>query len=281
MTFRHSLSQLGLPLVAGVWIGLGLAGMDRGEPARESAAVPDPLPAVGGSNGWAQHAPGTPPSSGPGAASAQARIRANVPTRFNPDVESPRVDAQVFLDPFSSVIGDVEIGAGVYVAPFASIRGDEGQPIHIGNGSNLQDGVVIHGLETVSQGEPVPEHSYTVQGKRYAVYVGERVSLAHQSQIHGPAWIEDDVFVGMQALIFKAHVEKGVVVEPGATIIGVTVAAGRYVPARAVVTTQEAADRLPEITYSYGLRAINQSMVRANRSLAESYLGSVPAAPGR
>ena len=249
MTFRRSLSQLGLPLVAGVWIGLCLAGMNRGEPGRESAAVPDPLPAVGGSADGAQHAPGPPPSKGPG--------------------------------PLSSVIGDVEIGAGVYVAPFASVRGDEGQPIHIGNGSNLQDGVVIHGLETVSQGEPVPEHSYTVQGKRYAVYVGERVSLAHQSQIHGPAWIEDDVFVGMQALIFKAHVEKGVVVEPGATIIGVTVAAGRYVPARAVVTTQEVADRLPEITYSYGLRDINQSMVRANRSLAESYSGSVPAAPGR
>lgn len=127
----------------------------------------------------------------------------------------------------------------------------------------------------------MPEHSYTVQGKRYAVYVGERVSLAQQAQIHGPAWIGDDVFVGMQALIFKAHVEKGVVVEPGATIIGVTVAAGRYLPARAVVTTQEVADRLPELTYSYGLRAINQSMLRANRSLAESYSGRLPAAPGR
>ncbi len=281
MTFRRSLSQLGLPLVAGVWIGLGLAGMDRGEPDRESATVPDSLPAVGGSHGWAQHAPGPPPSRDPGAASAQARIRANVPTEFKPGGESPRVGAHVFLDPLSSVIGDVEIGAGVYVAPFASVRGDEGQPIHIGNGSNLQDGVVIHGLETVYQGEPVPEHSYTVQGKRYAVYVGERVSLAHQSQIHGPAWIEDDVFVGMQALIFKAHVEKGVVVEPGATIIGVTVPAGRYVPARAAVTTQEVADRLPELTYSYGLRDINQSMVRANRRRAESYSGSVPAAPGR
>ena len=55
--------------------------------------------------------------------------------------------------------------------------------------------------------------------------------------------------MGMQALIFKAHVEKGVVVEPGATIIGVTVAAGRYLPARAVVTTQEVADRLAELTY--------------------------------
>ncbi len=68
MTFSRLLSQLALPLVAGVWIGLGLAGTDRGELGRESAAVPDPLPAVGASNGWAQHSPGPPPSRGPGAA---------------------------------------------------------------------------------------------------------------------------------------------------------------------------------------------------------------------
>ena len=150
-----------------------------------------------------------------------------------------------------------------------------------GKDSNVQDGVVIHGLETVSEGEPVPQQSYAVEGKSYAVYVGERVSLVHQAQVHGPAWIEDDVFVGMQALIFKAHIQKGVVVEPGATIIGVTVPAGRYVPARAIVTTQEVADRLPEITYSYGLRDVNQSMIRANRSLAGSYAGSGPATHGR
>jgi len=34
------------------------------------------------------------------------------------------------------------------VSPMASIRGDEGMPVYIGNDSNVQDGVVIHGLET-------------------------------------------------------------------------------------------------------------------------------------
>ncbi len=281
MTFRRSLSQIALPLVAGVWIGLCLADMEHAESSAQSAAAPDPLPEVGASNDWGQHVPGPPLSVGSDAPAAQARIRANVPTDSNPDIERPRVHGRAFLDPMSSVIGDVEIGPGVYVAPFASVRGDDGQPIHIGKDSNVQEGVVIHGLEAVTEGEPVPQQSYAVEGKSYAVYVGERVSLVHQAQVHGPAWIEDDVFVGMQALIFKAHIQRGVVVEPGATIIGVTVPAGRYVPARAIVTTQEVADRLPEITYSYGLRDINQSMVRANRSRAGSYAGSGPATHGR
>ncbi len=278
----RSLGQMGLPLLVGVWFGLCVAGFERAGGVSPGGSIgSNRLPAVGSADEWGQQTPRRSLSQGAAASFGQGRIRANVPTEFNPDVESPRVHASAFLDPMASVIGDVEIGAGVYVAPFASVRGDEGQPIHIGNDSNLQDGVVIHALATVSAGQPVPEHSYSVGGKSYAVYVGDRVSLAHQSQVHGPAWIEDEVFVGMQALVFKAHIEKGVVVEPGATLIGVTVPAGRYVPARAVVTTQEVADRLPEISYSYGLRDINKMMVQVNRGLAAGYSGDLPASHGR
>ena len=112
-------------------------------------------------------------------------------------------------------IGHVEIGRRVYLAPFSSVRGAEGQPIHIGNESNVQDGVVIHALETVAYGKPVWKNTYAVYGQRYAVYIGDRVSLAHQSHVHGPAYIEDDVFVGMQAMVFMSHVGRGTVIEPG------------------------------------------------------------------
>ncbi len=74
-------------------------------------------------------------------------VRRNVPTDFNPDLESPTINPTTWVDPLSSVIGNVEIGHRVYIAPFSSVRGDEGQPIHIGNESNLQDGVVVHALE--------------------------------------------------------------------------------------------------------------------------------------
>jgi carbonic anhydrase/acetyltransferase-like protein (isoleucine patch superfamily) len=171
----------------------------------------------------------------------------------------------------ASVIGNVEVGSGVYIAPFASVRGDEGQPIHIGNDTNLQDGVVIHALETMSHGEVLPEMTYEVGGERYAVHIGNRVSLAHQSQVHGPARVEDETFVGMQALVFKSHVGKGCTIEPGARVIGVTIAPGRYVPAGMTVVDQTAADALPEITESYSMRTINDAVVHVNTSLAEGY----------
>ncbi len=177
------------------------------------------------------------------------------------------------MDPLASVIGNVEIGKRVYLAPFSSARGDEGQPIYIGDESNLQDGVVIHALETIDNGRPRPEHTYLVHGQRYAVYIGNRVSLAHQSHVHGPAWIEDDVFLGMQALVFKAHIKRGSVVEPAATIIGVTIPAGRYVKAGSVVTDQNTADRLPRITKNYAFRTINKAVVHVNTSLADGYSG--------
>lgn len=197
--------------------------------------------------------------------------RPNVTTSFNPDVNLPVTNPGSFIDPMASVLGDVILGKGIYVAPFASIRGDEGQPIAIGDSSNVQDGVVIHALETVAHGAPVPNRTYEVNGKEYAVYVGRRVSLAHQSQVHGPARIDDGSFVGMQALVFKSWIGAGSVVEPGAKVVGVTIPAGRYVPAGAVVTDQAVADKLPEITPTYAFRGLNDAVVYVNTSFAEGY----------
>ena len=209
-----------------------------------------------------------------------AQGRPNVVTDFNPDVESPVVAATAYVDPQASLIGNVAIGSRVYVAPFASVRGDEGQPIHIGDESNVQDGVVLHALETIDDGKPKTENTYLVDGKRYAVYVGNRVSMAHQSQVHGPAWIEDDVFVGMKALVFKAHIGKGCVIEPAANVIGVTIAPGRYVPAGMTVATQQAADALPAITPDYRFATLNAAVVHVNTSLADGYAGRAPHSGG-
>jgi carbonic anhydrase len=197
--------------------------------------------------------------------------RPNVLTTFNPEVNLPQLDESAYVDPMSSVIGEVSLGHEVYVAPFASIRGDEGQPIAIGDETNIQDGVVIHALETLQGGLPVPNRSFEVNGKAYAVYIGQRVSLAHQSQVHGPARVDDGVFVGMQALIFKSSVGPGSVVEPGARLIGVHVAGGRYVPAGAVITEQAVADKLPVITDQYPYASLNEAVVHVNTSFAKGY----------
>jgi carbon dioxide concentrating mechanism protein CcmM len=59
----------------------------------------------------------------------------------------PKIDPTAYIHSFSNIIGDIRIGANVTVAPGTSIRADEGHPFYIGAGTNVQDGVIIHGLE--------------------------------------------------------------------------------------------------------------------------------------
>jgi carbonic anhydrase/acetyltransferase-like protein (isoleucine patch superfamily) len=162
----------------------------------------------------------------------------------------------------------VTLGQRVFVAPCASIRGDEGQNLYIGDESNVQDGAVLHGLETFEDGHELLENEVEVQGRKYSVYVGRRVSIAHQSQVHGPAIIGNDTFIGMQALVFRAEIGERVVVEPGAKIIGVKIAPDRYVPALSIITQQSVADSLPRITEDYPYRNLNKAVVRVNTQFA-------------
>jgi carbonic anhydrase len=195
----------------------------------------------------------------------------SVVTDFCAQEYMPKVDPSACIHPMAAVIGHVFIGKRVMVSPFASVRGDEGQPLFVGDESNVQDGVIIHALETEHNGHPVEKNRVTVEGKDYAVYIGKRVSLAHQVQIHGPALVGDDTFVGMQALVFKAKVGKGCVIEPGCTVALVTIADGRYVPAGTVLRDQGAADSLPVITEKYPFKDMNKGVVHVNTCLADGY----------
>lgn len=200
-----------------------------------------------------------------------SNIQANVVTDFSPVSHTPRIDPTSYIHAMAAVIGNVFIGKRVMVSPTASVRGDEGQPIHISDQANVQDGVVIHALETFSDGAPVEKNLVEVSGENFAVFVGKRVSLAHQCQIHGPAFVADDSFIGMQALVFKASVGANCVVEPKALLMGVIVAEGRYVPAGSIITTQQQADELPEISDDYPLKNLNAGVVHVNTHLADAY----------
>ncbi len=198
-------------------------------------------------------------------------IEKNVKTSFCSQAVHPDVDETAYVHPLAAVIGAVRIGRNVMVAPGASVRADEGYPFHVGDDANVQDGVVLHALETEHDGTPIPANRVTVNGKAYAVYIGNRVSLAHQAQVHGPSAVLDDSFVGMKAFVFRARVGKGCVIEPGATVMGVQVPDGRYVPAGQVVRTQEAADALPAVTEDYPLAKLNRGVVHVNVELARAY----------
>lgn len=201
-------------------------------------------------------------------------IEKNVKTDFNAKISDPVIGSGTFVHPLAAVIGNVILGNNIMVAPTACVRGDEGQPFHIGDDSNVQDGVVIHALETEMDGKTVEKNLMEVEGRKYAVYVGKRVSLAHQVQIHGPAVVMDDTFVGMKALVFKSFVGGNCVIEPGVILMGVNVADGRYVPAGSVIKTQADADALPAITPNYPLKDMNKGVLHVNKALAKGYLAA-------
>ncbi|MBM4272727.1 MAG: carbonic anhydrase [Deltaproteobacteria bacterium] len=201
-------------------------------------------------------------------------IEKNVLADFCAKVSGPVIDATTYVHPLAAVVGNVVLGKNIMVSPTACVRGDEGQPLYVGDNSNIQDGVVIHALETELNGKPVEKNLYEVGGRKYAVYVGNRVSLAHQVQIHGPAVVLDDTFVGMKVLVFRSFVGKQCVIEPGAILMGVTVPDNRYVPAGAVIRTQAQADDLPVIADDYPLKNLNKGVVHVNTSLAKGYLSA-------
>jgi len=209
-------------------------------------------------------------------------IRTNVKTDFAPAVFSPRLKEGVFIDPAAVVIGDVTIGKEVFVGPTAVIRGDEGTPIFIGDFSNVQDGVIIHALETTLNGKNIDGRRFTKAGARlaatdplfkngYAVYIGQRTSCAHGTQVHGPAWVGDDTFIGMETIIFNAKVGNKVAIGVASTITGgVEIADGRYVPPGSVIDTQAKADALgPAEGSPYG--TTNIAVVHVNEKLSAGY----------
>lgn len=210
-------------------------------------------------------------------------IHSNVITEFNPNVTAPQIQASAFIHPFAVVIGDCYIGKLVLVAPTAVCRGDEGTPIHVGDSSNMQDGVILHALETTDHGKNIDGRRFSASGdwlmgndsrfsQGYAVFVGDRVSLAHDSMVHGPAWIGNDTFLGMKSMVFNAKLGKDVAVGVGSVITGgVVIGNDRYVPPGSVITTQEQADLLPpRIGSDY--EKINKAVINVNERIAEGLL---------
>lgn len=213
---------------------------------------------------------------------ATINIRPNVQTDFNPNVTFPRISNTAYVDPFAVVIGDCEIGKLVLVAPFAVCRGDEGTPIYIGNYSNLQDGVILHALETTAHGKNIDDRRYSAQGSLlkandtafkngFAIYVGNKVSLAHDVQVHGPAYIGNDTFVGMKSLVFNAKLGKRDAIGVSSTITnGVTIADDKFVPPGSIITTQAQADKLPARVGS-PYEKLNSFVLHVNQELAKGY----------
>jgi len=112
----------------------------------------------------------------------------------------PRIDPQAWVADSAVVLGDVRLAAGASLWPTAVARGDV-CPILVGEGSNVQDGAVLHGD---------PDQPVTI---------GADVTIGHRAVVHG-ATLEDGCLIGIGAIVLN----------------GVTVGAGALVAAGSVVT---------------------------------------------
>ncbi len=122
------------------------------------------------------------------------------PQKGTPGRGSPRLSDGVFVAPTATIIGDVEVGRDASIWFNAVLRGDV-MPIRIGDESNIQDGVIVHG-------------TYNKCG----VTVGRRVTVGHGAILHG-CEISDLVLVGMGAIIMdQARIGSNSIVAAGALV---------------------------------------------------------------
>jgi len=175
----------------------------------------------------------------------------------------PVVAPTAFIHPQASVIGNVVLGDHVHVAAGSSIRADEGAPFFLGNNTNVQDGVVIHALQ---------KKWVRVGNEEWAVYVGRNVSMAHGALVHGPCYVGDDTFIGFKAVVHDSIVGSRCFIGIGATVVGVEIPDGRYVPHGSIIASQDAVDALPAAAEAQ--HDFNDDVVHVNRGLAVAYQSS-------
>lgn len=173
---------------------------------------------------------------------------------------SPSIHPESFVSSKSTIIGLVTTEEGVIIAPNCSIRADECSPFLIRKGTNIQDGVIIHGLL---------EQYVLVDGKKYSVYIGPHCSVAHGALIHGPTEIGKKVFIGFRSTVHCSKIGRNSFIGHGAMVLGVTLPEKCYVPDGMIINNQILVDSLPQVTKEH--LNFNHEVVDYNKKLVRRY----------
>ena len=156
----------------------------------------------------------------------------------------PSQGERVFVDPASTVIGEVALGDDSSVWPGAVGRGDMPR-IVIGARTSVPDNAVLH-----------ITHDSAFNPGGFPLTLGDDVTVGHQAMLHG-CTIGDRVMIGMQTMIMDgAVVESDVMLAAGSLVSpGKRLASGwlyRGRPARAVrELTAKEIEFLPYVAGNY------------------------------
>ncbi|MGB3413339.1 MAG: gamma carbonic anhydrase family protein [Microbacteriaceae bacterium] len=125
-------------------------------------------------------------------------------TILNFDGHSPQIADSAWVAPNATLIGQVTLRAQSSVLFGAVLRADN-DAIVIGEGSNIQDNVAVHG------------------DKGLPMILGKNVSVGHNAVLHG-CTIEDDCLIGMGAIVLnRAVIGAGSLVAAGAVVLEGTI----------------------------------------------------------
>ncbi len=126
----------------------------------------------------------------------------------------PVIGEHTYIDETAVVIGDVVIGDDVSIWPTAVVRGDV-ESIRIGNGSNVQDGSVLH-----------VSHAGDYSEKGHPLTIGKGVTIGHKAVVHA-CTIGDYCLIGIGAIILDdavlddyVMIGAGALVPPGKKLEG-------------------------------------------------------------
>ena len=127
------------------------------------------------------------------------------------DQHAPQIAHDAYVAESATVLGRVTLASKASVWFGAVVRGDN-DDIVIGDGSNVQDGAVLH----VDPGFPMK--------------IGARVSIGHQAMLHGCS-VGDGTLIGIQAIVLN-----GAVIGPDSLVgAGALVTEGKQFPARSLI----------------------------------------------
>ena len=154
-----------------------------------------------------------------------------------------------FVSPRVEMYGDVAIGADCFVASNTIFAAAQQQRISLGDITNCQDNAYL--LADTSH-----------------LRVGHHVSIAHQAVIENSV-VGDFTFFGFRSRVRNSVIGPGCMVMHSTTVEGVTLPPRRITPAGATITTQEAADALPEL--GEPLEEFRSEVLSVNEEFARAY----------
>ena len=115
------------------------------------------------------------------------------------DDKTPQIADSAWVADNAEVMGDVRLGENVSIWFNTTLRGDN-DPITIGDGSNIQDGSVLH----TDEGVPLT--------------IGRNVTVGHMVMLHGCS-IGDGSLIGIGAIVLnRARIGRHCVVGAGALV---------------------------------------------------------------